>query len=161
MKQSTPDLAVIRQKFVFPQKQLLMLPFAVHKALLTPLSTQLASTVDIPAHSLFFGLARFCYCQNHVEHDRKHLKHIYDNTCRYADKIHWHRKVTHCLILVKSGVSAAPPRALSYPLSIHKQLVNDAASRSSSCTNNWHLWLLQETVDKPDGTNDGKGKRKG
>lgn len=137
----------------------LMLPFEVHKALPDTSIYPAVQLFNIPAHSLFFGLAKFCFCQNHVEHHRKHLKHIYDSTCRYADKIHWHHMITHCLTLVKSKVSAEQPRILSYPLSIHKQLVNDAPSRSSSCTNHWHFRLLQETVYKSDGTNDWKGKR--
>lgn len=90
---------------------------------------------------------------------KKPLKHIYDNTCIYADKINQHHMISRCLILLKLEVSANQSRALSYPLSIHEQLVNNATSRSSSCTNNWHFWLLQETVYESGGTNYWKGKR--
>lgn len=44
-----------------------------------------------------------------------------------------------------------PRRTLTYPLSIHKQFVDDSASMSSSCPSDCYFRLLQQAADKPRG----------
>lgn len=135
-----------------------MLPFEVNQTSVTPLSTQMVLIVSHPRSLTLLSYCKVVIAKIMLNITKKNLKHIYDNTCIYADKINWHHMISCCFILRKLEVAAKQSRALSYPLSIHKQLVNNATSRSSSCTNNWHFRLLQKTVYKSGGTNYWKGK---